>query len=116
MAELPSEVKDRMGRTEIMVEDVVQETTSGTDGPRSSGRPQDALLCEMALPLQGTFYPLGYPVEIITNDAAVLESAQESFGHGRLSRTCETLQIRVGVSLGDAPDCPPEPTRREYNH
>jgi hypothetical protein len=70
----------------------------------------------MELPHRGVFYPLGYPVEIITNDTAVLEAAHESFGHSRLSHACEALQIQVGVSHGGAPDCPPEPTRREYNH
>ena len=99
-----------------MVEEVIQEANSGTDGANSSRRPQDALLCDMELPHRGIFYPLGYPVEIVTNDGAVLEAANESFGHGRPSRRSATLQIRVGVSRGGAADCPPEPTRREYNH
>jgi hypothetical protein len=68
------------------------------------------------LPLRETFYPLGYAVEIITNDPAVLVAARESFGHARLSRKSATLQIRIGVSEGGGPECPPEPTRREYNH
>lgn len=99
-----------------MVNEVIQETNSGTDEAGSSCRPQDALLCDMELPQRGIFFPLGYPVEIVTNDAAVLEAAHESFGHGRQARTCAALQIRVGVSHGGATDCPPEPTRREYNH
>jgi hypothetical protein len=70
----------------------------------------------MELPHRGIFYPLGYPVEIITNDTVVLEAADESFGHGRLSRTSATLQVRIGVSKEDGAECPPEPTRREFNH
>lgn len=70
----------------------------------------------MELPLRHTFYPLGYAVEIITNEAAVLEAANESFGHARFSRINEALQVRVGVSEGDDSKCPPEPTRRQYNH
>jgi energy-coupling factor transporter ATP-binding protein EcfA2 len=70
----------------------------------------------MELPHKKTFFPLGYPVEIVTNDTAVLEAAEESFGHARLSRNNVTLQIRVGVSQGGSSECPPEPTRREYNH
>jgi shikimate kinase len=105
-----------MERPPVMVNEVIQETNSGTDEAGSSCRPQDALLCDMELPQRGIFYPLGYPVEIVTNDAAVLEAAHESFGHGRQARTCAALQIRVGVSHGGATDCPPEPTRREYNH
>lgn len=99
-----------------MVNEVIEKANSGIDEARASRRPQDALLCDMELQHRGIFYPLGYPVEIITNDTAVLEAANESFGHGRLSRTCAALQIFVGVSHGGAADCPPEPTRREYNH
>ncbi len=77
--------------------------------------PQDSLLSNMALPLRVTFYPLGYAVEISTNEPAVLEGAHESFGHMRLSRACATLQVCFGVTGGDSA-CPPEPTRRQYNH
>ena len=98
-----------------MVDGVIQETNSGNAVTRSY-RPQDALLSDMELPNREVFYPLGYPVEIITNDTSVLEAAHESFGHGLPRQTSITLQIRVGVSSGVAGRCPQEPTRREYNH
>jgi hypothetical protein len=78
--------------------------------------PQEALLSHMELPLRGIFYPLGYAVEIITNEPAVLEAANESFGHACLSRTSAALQVCIGVSSGGDSECPPEPTRRQYNH
>jgi hypothetical protein len=87
---------------------------SGTED--KPGRPQDELLYDMELPLRGIFYPLGFPVEILTNDPDVLEAAKESFGHRRLRRGNTTLQVRVGVSKGGGSSCPPEPTRREFNH
>jgi hypothetical protein len=99
-----------------MVEDSTQDFVSAEADIRSPGRPQDALLCNMELPHREIFYPLGYPVEIITNDPVVLEAADESFGHGRLSRTSTTLQVRIGVSDHNGAECPPEPTRREFNH
>jgi hypothetical protein len=99
-----------------MVMEVIQQENSSTAEARSSRRPQDALLCDMELPHRGIFCPLGYPVEIFTNDTVVLQAAQESFGHGRLSRKSKPLQIRVGVSSEGGSECPPEPTRREYNH
>src|ERR1700677_339 len=105
-----------MEGTQLMFNEVIQQENSGTGVARSPPRPQDSLLCDMELPHRGIFYPLGYRVEIITNDTAVLEAASESFGHGRLSRMSATLQIRIGVSRGGASDCPPEPTRREYHH
>ena len=79
-------------------------------------KPQDSLLSNMDLPLRGIFYPLGYALEISTNDPAVLEAANESFGHQRSCRTSATLKIRIGVTEEGGFDCPPEPTRRQYNH
>jgi energy-coupling factor transporter ATP-binding protein EcfA2 len=70
----------------------------------------------MELPLRGIFYPLGFAVEIITNDPNVLEAAKESFGHRRLRRGNSTFRVRIGVSKGGGPSIPPEPTRREFNH
>jgi hypothetical protein len=79
-------------------------------------RPQDALLYDMQLPLRATFYPLGFAVDIWTNDPDVLLAARESFGHRRLRHGNTALQIRVGVTATGGDACPPEPTRREYNH
>lgn len=76
----------------------------------------DPLLRDMDLPLSGLFYPLGYGVEIITNDQLVLQAASESFGHRRMSRGSTALQVRIGVTPLAGSACPPEPTRREYNH
>jgi hypothetical protein len=105
-----------MAIANVMGRELTQQRVSETVEARAHRRPQDALLCNMELPLRGIFYPLGYPVEIVTNDAAVLNGANDSFGHMRSSRTSAILQIRIGVSHAGGPDCPPEPTRREYNH
>jgi hypothetical protein len=83
---------------------------------RRLGRPQDALLCDMELPFRRTFYPLGFAVEIATNDLGVLEAANESFGHRRLRHGSTVLQVHIGVSERSGSACPPEPTRREHNH
>ena len=79
-------------------------------------RPQEALLCDMRLPLRRIFYPLGFAVEVLTNDASVLEAAEESFAHQSHCRGETALQIRIGISGSENHACPPEPTRREYNH
>jgi len=70
----------------------------------------------MNLPLRELFYPLGYEVEIITNDQLVLLAASESFGHRRKSKESTALQVRIGVTQQAGLACPPEPARREYNH
>jgi hypothetical protein len=86
------------------------------DAAQTPSRPQDALLSDMELPFRQTFYPLGFAVEIITNDLDVLKAANESFGHRRLCRGSAALQVRIGISDGGGSQCPPEPIRREYNH
>lgn len=77
---------------------------------------REALLSEMRLPLSRTFYPLGYAVEIITNDARVLDAAAESFGHRRLCHGATALQVRIGIVNKGGRKCPPEPIRRAYGH
>jgi len=79
-------------------------------------RRQDALLSEMRLPLRQTFFPLGYAVEILTNNAGVLAAAQESFGHRTQARATTALRVRVGVHPGSRSASPAEPSRHQYNH
>lgn len=79
-------------------------------------RPQDSLLSDMELPFQRGFYPLGYAVEVATNDTQVLEIADECFSHTRLLRSGPRMRVRIGVTGGGGGECPCEPTRREYNH
>jgi hypothetical protein len=99
-----------------MVNDLFLEDKQQDKFAPKVSRLQDALLYDMHLPLRATFYPLGFAIEILTNDASVLQAAQESFGHRRLCRGESGLQIRIGVSEIADCCCPPEPTRREYNH
>lgn len=102
--------------TEIGAREAVQDSPSVKIEGHPSGRRQDALLCDMDLPLCERFFPIGYPIDILTNDSRVLESARESFGHARPSRTAPALQLRIGVSGEAGTECPPAPTRREYSH
>jgi hypothetical protein len=82
----------------------------------SPARPQDALLSDMDLPYRRHFYPLGYSVEIVTNEQAVLTAAEECFGHVRCLLRSAGLQIRVGVTQREEDVCPPEPVRRAFGH
>jgi hypothetical protein len=100
----------------VMIGELIQQAASGTVEAPKPSTPQETLLSNMELPLCGVFYPLGYAVEIVTNEPAVLKAANESFGHARFSRTSATLQVCIGVSEGGGSECPPEPTRRQYNH
>jgi hypothetical protein len=99
-----------------MAEELIQREMPGAAESKTLRRPQDALFCNMELPLRGTFFPLGYPVEILTNDYGVLKAAHESFGHAQFMRMATTLQLRFGVSHEGGYECPAEPTRREFGH
>jgi hypothetical protein len=99
-----------------MAIELIGQSTKEKAGNRKTSRPSDALLCDMDLPLRRNFYPLGFAVEIVTNHPDVLEAANDSFGHRRLRHGGATLEVRIGISEGGDPECPPEPTRREYNH
>lgn len=79
-------------------------------------RRQEALLCDMDLPLRKTFFPLGFAVTILTNRNQVLAAAEASFGHRNLQHGDAHLQIRIGVSESTMTQTPPAPVRREYNH
>ena len=99
---------------------MIEESIKGVTLPGvricAPGRPQDELRFNMDLPFRRVFYPLGFSVEIVTNEQAVLVAAEESFGHMRAIRQNHPLELRVGVSLEERKSCPPEPTRREFNH
>lgn len=79
-------------------------------------RPQDSLLSDMELPFQRGFYPLGYAVEIATNDAKVLGIADECFRHAHMLRSGPRVRVSIGVTGGGGSGCPREPTRRAHNH
>jgi hypothetical protein len=99
-----------------MIEESIQRVIPPTDRVCGSSKQQEALRFNMDLPFRRVFYPLGFAVEILTNEKAVMAAAEESFGHVRAVRWNTPLEIRIGVSYEDGRHCPPEPTRREYNH
>lgn len=105
-----------MAKVGVLGKDEVPATDSATTNDHASRKPEDDLLRNMNLPLRGVFYPLGYSIEILTNSPAVLSVANECFGHVRSRRGDTLLQIRIGVVEGGVSACPPEPTRREFNH
>jgi hypothetical protein len=99
-----------------MGNDLIRQTIGRSTFQHAVVRPQNELLSDMDLPLRRTFYPLGFAVELFTNDPEVFRAADESFGHRRLRYGSAALQIRIGVTGSGNTQCPPEPTRREYDH
>lgn len=81
--------------------------------PSQSEMPSnDPLLWDLALPLHALHYPLGFPVEIVTNSPAALAAAEESWGKFRKVFYEPHLQIRLGVFSGRGLVCPPPPVCR----
>jgi energy-coupling factor transporter ATP-binding protein EcfA2 len=105
-----------MGGPLIVTTEMLVGTCALPASALSSTPPQDALLGAMDLPYRKVFFPLGYSVEIVTNEPAVLCAAEESFGHAASSQRHTSLQVRVGVISGRSSVCPPEPVRRALDH
>jgi len=104
------------GNESVMADKSIAMDSSEIANVSTPPRPQDSLRSNIDLPFRRTYYPLGYAVEILTNDPDVLKAANESFGHSRYSRGSSILQVRIGVGEGIGLECPPEPTRRQFNH
>ncbi len=76
---------------------------------------EDPLLCDRELPLQSLHYPLGFPVEIVTNSSEVLAAAEESWGNFRRAFSEPPVQIRIGVFEGGL-SCPLAPVCRSQRN
>ncbi len=76
--------------------------------------PNDPCLFDLPLPLRGTFYPLGFSIEIATNSERVLLAAEESWGHFHKRWAEPPSQLRVTVWEGAPFECAEPPTVREH--
>ncbi|MBZ5625223.1 MAG: aldolase [Acidobacteriia bacterium] len=73
-------------------------------------KPFDPLLHDVDLPLSGTYYAQGFPVEITTNSHEVLEAAAESWGMYKREFDRKPLELRIVVQPQG--DLAPEPSFR----
>jgi hypothetical protein len=89
--------------------------TASAPGGRASQRAHQALLCEMELPLARLFFPLGFPIEVQTNDVRVLDAAHASFGAQTRRYPPTGIVVRVGVREVQDAQSPPEPVRRNFD-
>jgi hypothetical protein len=97
-----------------MTPDVFCESAPTKSEPVTSDGPHSDIFRDMELPLRKSFYPLGYSVEILTNDETVLVAAEESFGHAQFTREATGLKIRVEVVDQADTCCSPEPARSAF--
>lgn len=66
----------------------------------------------LEFPLSGTFYPLGFPMSLRTNSAAVLELAEELFGMFKQEHHTVPVRVDMYVTEGGSSECPPPPVHR----
>jgi hypothetical protein len=64
------------------------------------------------LPIEKTFFPHGFPIEIRTNCAEVLDMLGESWGRFEQQHDTEPVRAEVHVVKSDSMECPPEPAYR----
>ncbi len=77
---------------------------------------RNPLLAAQEMPFRAVFYPLGFAVDISTNDPAVLEAATESWGHASPQHASATVQLCIGVSDAETESPIPAPTVRLQRH
>lgn len=74
----------------------------------------DPMLRDIDLPFTGTYYPIGFRVNISTNSHDVLEAAEESWRHYGPEFECQPLEFRVVIEPEGA--LAPQPTFRMQAH
>jgi len=67
----------------------------------------DPVLAHCVLPLEQTFFPLGFPVTIATNSSGVLKAAEQSWGRFSLLFPMAPIRVEAVVTAGDSQLCPP---------
>jgi hypothetical protein len=76
----------------------------------------DPALAHASLPLQSTYFPLGFPVSIATNSQMVLDLAGQSWGAFNRFFDRVPIRLEIGTTAGESRLCPPAPVCRMRNH
>lgn len=93
----------------------IQEIEAARD--RSDPVPQtDVVYARMRFPLTKTFFPLGFPLELSTNCAEVLDAAAESWRDFTQIFHTPPVRLQVGVLESGESECPPVPACRVQQH
>jgi hypothetical protein len=76
----------------------------------------DPVLAAYELPLRATYYPFGFPLELATNSAHVLEAAAEGWGEFTQQFHAAPVRMHLGVAPGSNTHLPPTSTFRSREH
>ena len=67
----------------------------------------DPVLSEFKFPLQRTYYPLGYALELATNSIDVVEAASKNWGMFVKAFDAAPIRLNLGVAPGNSKRLPP---------
>jgi len=76
----------------------------------------DPVLAHAKLPLRETYFPLGFPLTVVTNSTAVLDAARQNWGSFTKLFDHKPIQIDIGVTSTGSHVCPPTPVSRIRGH
>jgi hypothetical protein len=74
---------------------------------RLSIPPVDVVQARMELPLTKRLFPLGFPMDVHTNSAAVIDLVTETWGAFHSLFDTPPIQLRIGILPGDTHECAP---------
>src|SRR5690242_3187105 len=75
-----------------------------TEDPIAERIIDDPILAGFPFPLHGTFYPLGFPLELATNSREVMEAASVGWGLFTQEFDEPPLRLSLGVLPGEPSD------------
>ena len=84
----------------------VREMELACDSPGLTEYP-DHPLHLTKLTLSKTYYPLGFPLEVLTNSQVILEMNDKLWGHFTHQHNTAPMRSYVHVTPGGPPECPP---------
>jgi len=76
----------------------------------------DPVLSARPLPLRARFYPLGFPLDLETNSADVMQAASEGWGLFQQAFDETPMRISLGVAPGESCGIPPKSTFFSREH
>src|ERR1700733_13830530 len=76
----------------------------------------DPMMARTELPLQHTFYPYGFPLQVFTNSEEVLSMANDSWHGFHPLFDIAPIRFHIGVTAGGPSECPPPPSSRVREH
>lgn len=76
----------------------------------------DPILAHTRLDLHAMFYPLGFPVSVMTNCEGVLDAAREGWGCFQCRFDRPPVRLKVAVTEDSSQVCPPTPVCRMRDH